>query len=180
MRAWLQIIGLGLLTGSRSVAPLALLSGYLADRETTHIGGLTRVLGRRTSARLLRLMMVGELAGDKIPGIPARIETPALMGRMMMAGFVGGTINRLYGRSRLFGTLLGAVAALFGAFTGYHWRMSAVEEGDLPDPLVAGIEDTIVLGGARALLALTPRRAFDPYEALFADDSPPPSHSADA
>ena len=156
MRTLLQITGLGLLAGSRSIVVPALLSAHLANRSPRPAGGLARWLASRWVARAIQWMAFGELVGDKLPTAPARIAPPALIARGTMGALVGITLSQLGGRSWLVGALLGGASAVTGAFIGYHWRVNTVEDTGLPDLPVALAEDVVVIGGGRALVWLTP------------------------
>ncbi|NDJ76201.1 MAG: DUF4126 family protein [Chloroflexi bacterium] len=152
MLHFLRIIGLGLLTGSRTLAVLATLSSRLAQQQSSGVTGSLCWLTNRWAARLLQIMAAGELVADKVPDIPSRTESGPLVGRTLVGALTGTLYCAAQGRSRVVGALLGAVSAAAGAFVGYHLRRNAVEESGLPDPLVALIEDSIVLSGARVLL----------------------------
>jgi uncharacterized membrane protein len=152
MLHYLTITGLGLLTGGRTMAVLAAISSRLARAESPQVRGPLHWLVRSWVARLLRIMAVGEIVGDKIPNIPARTEVPGLIGRTTAGALTGALFSAAKGRSRGLGALVGGVAALGGSFLGYYARREAVESSGVPDPVVAAIEDSIVLGGARVLL----------------------------
>ncbi len=157
MRVMMQIIGLGLLNGSRTFAVPALLSRRLAH-SGHELSGAARLLSRSGFSRALQVMALLELLGDKIPGIPARIEPPGLVGRATTGVWVGAALSEAWNRPRLGGAAIGALAAVLGAFAGYYARRELTAEHGpaLPDLLVALAEDALVLGGGSALVDLPP------------------------
>jgi uncharacterized membrane protein len=66
--------------------------------------------------RLLLLAAVGELAADKLPGMPSRLSRRGLCGRLLSSAISG----RLAAGRR--GGALSALAALLGAFVGHALR----------------------------------------------------------
>jgi uncharacterized membrane protein len=73
---------LGLTTGSRSFSGLAAqvaVTPSLADRQPE------RTLGGLRAKRLVALLAVGELVGDKLPMTPSRLAPPVLASRLALA-----------------------------------------------------------------------------------------------
>jgi uncharacterized membrane protein len=150
MNVILRIIGLGMLNGSRTFTVPALLSCRLAGSDE----GL---MGRVGVSRALQVLALLELIGDKVPGIPNRIEPPGMIGRGLMGAWVGAVLSRRHKRPPVIGALIGAVSALIGAYIGFYTRraLTVSEDGEdekLPDFPVALAEDAIVIGGGSALL----------------------------
>jgi uncharacterized membrane protein len=111
---------------------------------------LERWLSRRDVARVLGVLAAGELAGDKIPGIPDRVALPPLLGRAAAGAAVGAVAA---GRGReLAGAAVGAGAAVAGAFAGWYLRREAGRVTFLPDTGVAMMEDALAVGLARRLV----------------------------
>lgn len=142
-----QILGAGVICGMRTLSGPAFLAAY-AQKHERQIpdGSLLRWLATPPVPFLLKAMAAGELAGDKLPGIPARIETGALLARLLSGALVGAGLSTLQKRSRLGGALLGGAAAVGAAYAAYHARRALTEGKGLPDPLVALAEDAVVMG----------------------------------
>lgn len=138
MKVYLQIVGLGALAGMRSMVTPWLVTGRF----------------KSIIMPLLALLGVGELVADKLPGIPARIEPPALAWRAIMGAWVGSKLAAENNKSRVIGVLLGCAAAVTNAYAVYYLRRAIVENTDIPDFRVAITEDAIVLGGGWLLLRL--------------------------
>ena len=133
----------------------ALLVAYLRRQRPASLEGSTlRPLASPTAVWVTRLLAAGELAVDKVPGIPARTEPGALFARALSGGLAGYVLSAVHGESKGRGGVLGAAAAVASAFAALRARRALVEASGLPDPVVALIEDTIVIGGGRRLMEL--------------------------
>ena len=149
-----RALGLGAIAGVRSMAAPAALSRAV---ERGDVGGLEQTpfaaLGSPRVSRALRLFAIGEMFVDKIPVlVPSRTSPPPLLGRAASGGFVGSALFVSGGRRALTGGVLGAAAALAGAYAGERLRLRIVEKFGIPDPAVALLEDGVVLFGAARLL----------------------------
>jgi uncharacterized membrane protein len=144
MKHAITIIGLGAVAGVRSFTAPALLAQSLRGRRR-------RGRPSRRAALLLRGLAMAEMAADKLPDLPARIERPALAGRIASGAIVGGMVGAREGR-RATGAALGGAAALVTAFLSYEARRAANRVLPLPDPLIGLVEDALVVGGGRGLL----------------------------
>jgi uncharacterized membrane protein len=150
----LRTLGLGAIAGVRSMAAPAALSraverGDVGGLEDTPLAGL----GSPGVTKALRLLEIGEMFADKLPGLlPSRTSPPPLLGRAALGAFVGATLFISDGRRAAVGGVLGAVSALVGAYAGERLRLQGAEQLGIPDPMVALLEDGIVLFGAARLL----------------------------
>ena len=106
--------------------------------ERGDVGGLEdtpfAALGSPGVSTVLRLFEIGEMFVDKLPVAPSRTSPPPLLGRAAVGG------------------ALGAVSALMGAYVGERLRLLGAERLGIPDPIVALLEDGVVLFGAARLL----------------------------
>ena len=148
----LQVAGLGFLAGLRTTSPHAFLGAHFQGREAQLAGTPFRWLASPAAATVLTLMAGGELAVDKVPSIPARIEPPSLILRALSGASAGAVLSMARDRSPATGAILGAAAALVGSFAGYHARRALTHGGGLPDPPVALLEDALVIVGGQLLL----------------------------
>jgi uncharacterized membrane protein len=149
----LKTFGLGAIAGLRSMAAPAALSSAV---ERGDVGGLEdtpfAALGFPGVSRALRLLEIGEMIVDKLPVAPSRTSPPPLLGRAAFGAFVGAALFVSEGRRAAVGGVLGAVSALAGAYAGEHLRLLGAERLGIPDPVVALLEDGVVLFGAARLL----------------------------
>ena len=100
----------------------------------------------------MRLLEIGEMFVDKLPVAPSRTSPPPLLGRAASGAFVGSALFVSDGRRAVMGGALGAVSALMGAYVGERLRLLGAERTGIPDPVVALVEDGVVLFGAARLL----------------------------
>ena len=148
-----RVLGMGAITGLRSIAGPAALSRAVAEGR---IKGLEdapfAILGSPGVSTALRLMEIGEIVVDKLPVTPSRTLPPPLLGRMASGGLVGAALFASENRSAVAGGALGAAAALVSAYAGERLRLRAADKLGVPDPVVALLEDGLVLfAGARLL-----------------------------
>ena len=145
--------GLAALSGARSIMGLALLSGQLRKHPSRRLGRsrLGFMQSSRT-AEVLALLAAGELIGDKLPGVPDRISSPALIGRALSGALIGATLSAWQRQSRGTGVLIGVVSAMVGAYATYHLRKRLGQSTGFPDPVWAVLEDTFVITLGRRLL----------------------------
>ncbi len=149
----LRAAQLGAATGLRSMAAPSQLSAYLAGpRSPEPVGPVAELLARDRVRTLLVIAAVGEMIVDKLPNVPDRIKPGPLAGRAVLGGAASGILARLHGQPAGIGLLVGSVAAVAGAFAGYHLRRSLVRDFDVPDLLVALCEDAAAITLARIAL----------------------------
>jgi uncharacterized membrane protein len=143
----------GVISGLRSMTALAVISwaarwGWL-DLHSTPLA----FLGTTWFAYAITVFAAGELMGDKLPWIPDRTSSPALVFRLITGGLSGAAIFVSARQSLVLGATLGALGALAGAFEGYHLRRRLTKEKGLPDFAIAIAEDLIAVGGAFLLVS---------------------------
>ena len=145
-------IGLGAISGLRSLSGPSFVSSA-ASRGDLNLDGTP--LGFASSpyvSKALLMMVLGELAVDKLPQTPSRTYPPSLIGRAVSGAVVGAAVFVSEGRRAATGAALGSTAAIVAAFAGERLRALAVEKTGLPDPVVALAEDaTVLLVGLRSL-----------------------------
>lgn len=142
---------LGIAGGFRSWPPFAALA--LQYDEAPAKGGWRRwpVFRSEWGRGLLIALGAGEFVTDKLPGTQSRLAPTTqwsrldggLFFRVAFSGLAGAALGTEYrGRhSVLTGATLGVVGSILGNYGGYHARKAAVEATDLPDPVVAVVED---------------------------------------
>jgi len=108
-------------------------------------------LGSPGVSTALRIMELGEFIADKLPLTPSRTSPPPLLGRMASGALVGAALFASQRRRAVTGGVLGATSALASAHAGERLRLQISRLTGLPDPVVALLEDGIVILGARFL-----------------------------
>src|SRR5690606_6410857 len=136
MTRLLRSAQLGAASGLRSMAAPSQVSRHLAGAAPNSAPGrVAEFLARKPVRSLLQIAALGEMIADKLPGIPDRIEPGPLVGRAFLGGAAGAVCARIHGESDGLGALVGGVAAVVGAFAGYHMRRALVHNvgfADLP------------------------------------------------
>lgn len=144
--------GLGAVTGLRGTIGLAMVSRELSDRRTLPRGAsrLEAWLAEDMVAIALSGLASGELAADKLPGIPARVTPGSLFGR----GLIGGVLGAIAAGpdQRAVGAAVGVAAAVAASYAGWLLRREVGRTTSLPDFAVALGEDAVAIAAARELV----------------------------
>lgn len=152
-RSLSTIIRLGFITGMRGTSGATALSHRLSQNPSPHLAGTPfALLQNPQTAVLLKLMAAGELVGDKLPFVPARIAPGPLFGRLVGGAIVGAAAARSMDENTLNGAVIGGGSAILGAFVGYFARRWAHQILHIPDPVLAVTEDSFVALVARSTL----------------------------
>lgn len=147
-----RALGLGALSGLRSLGGPALVSHAAASGRLSLEGTNLRLLGSPLVSKALLVAALGELVGDKLPLTPSRTVPPTLLWRAASGALVGAALFTSEGRPFATGAALGSSAAVAAAFAGENLRSLISEKAGLPDPVVALAEDAVfLLGGSRLL-----------------------------
>jgi len=132
----------------------ALMSTRLRHQVTR--SQFSRILASPLVSRSLGALAVLELLLDKTSLIPARVEPPALLGRMLSGAIVGLSSARerrlsLLPRAKITRPRLlalaavGAGAALVATFAAYHGRRAMSERFGLSSAVAGALEDGLAL-----------------------------------
>jgi len=148
----LRALGLGAISGLRSMSGPALVSRAASTGRLSLEGTAFAFLGSSRVSKALLVAALGELVGDKLPMTPSRTSTPPLLGRAASGALLGAALFVSEGRRAAPGAVLGSSAAVAAAFAGERLRALAGEKTGLPDPVLALVEDAVVLLGGPRLL----------------------------
>ena len=148
--ATFETLALGAIAGLRSMAAPALLSR--AVRHGNLKAPNLSALGSPKVSTTLTMLMIGEMIGDKTPFAPSRTSAPALLGRLLSGALVGATLFASEGRNRNSGAILGALCAAAAAYGGERLRAATAQNLQLPDLILAGLEDRVVLSVGKSVL----------------------------
>ena len=139
---------LGVLSGGRSMTPIAVLALY---RDRDSLEGAWRnwpVLGSPVGRAVIILAAVGELVADKLPMTPSRTKPFALLGRIATGAVAGAAIGTLSGPDGWRqGAVLGGLGGVIGSFAGALLRSGGAATG-LPDIVFALVEDAATVTGS--------------------------------
>jgi uncharacterized membrane protein len=127
----------GAATGLRSTVGVAALTRARAP-------GLPPPLTHPRAPALAMLGVAAELALDKLPSTPSRLDPRGLAFRAAFAGGAGAVLARGADRPMAGSTLVAAAAALASARVGHDVRVAvAAHVGDVPAAIA---EDALALG----------------------------------
>ncbi len=93
------------------------------------------------------LLALVELVADQLPSTPSRTKPVGLIARIVLGGLSGGCIALAGGQSLALGAVLGGVGGVAGAFAGYEVRTRLVRALNVPDFVIAFLEDAVAIGG---------------------------------
>jgi uncharacterized membrane protein len=136
-QVYAQAALLGALSGMRSMAAPAAIA------RPPFIGPAT-------------LLLAAELVFDKLPLAPNRTAAGPLLGRALAGGIAAAMLCSSRKRSAVAGALIGAAAAVGAAYAAHKLRQQITRHLNIPDPLVALLEDAVV---ASASMAVTSKYA---------------------
>ena len=144
---------LGVLSGSRSATPLAVLALH-HDSEEARGRWQRWGLFRSPVGRLVAVAAgAGELVGDKLPATPSRVGAGPLFGRAVAGAVVGAAVSTTgRGDQRVAGALAGALGAVAGSWAFYLARKAVVEKAGARDLVVALVEDAVAIAGSTAVV----------------------------
>lgn len=145
----------------RNAAVLGSVSGARTLGAWTGLALSGRVTGRARIALLVAA--AGEIAADKLPMMPPRSDPPALAGRIVSGALAGRIAGGAHGAG------IGAATAAATTYASERARALLGAHTSLPDPVLALLEDAVVVG--LAVVAARPP-APEPPAAPAAPPSP--------
>jgi uncharacterized membrane protein len=138
---------IGCVAGLRSMMAPAILcaTAYVqwVHLEKTPLAFLSTMI----ALSIFTLFAIGELIVDKLPKTPRRTAPAGLIARIITGGLCGAALAMSVGKGVIAGALLGAVGGIAGAFAGYHIRRGLVTHMNLPDFVIAVVEDLLAISG---------------------------------
>jgi uncharacterized membrane protein len=104
---------------------------------------------------LFVMFAVIELVVDKLPNTPSRTAPAGLAARAVMGALSGAAvaIGSQTGTSGIVGAVLGLIGAVATAYAGYYIRRGLVMQMNLPDFVVAVVEDLLAISGGLFLVS---------------------------
>ncbi len=93
------------------------------------------------------LLAVGELVADQLPSTPSRTKPPGLIARILLGGLSGAAVAAAGMQSLALGAVLGIAGSLMGTYGGHAARVGLVKALNVPDFVIAVVEDVVAIGG---------------------------------
>jgi uncharacterized membrane protein len=147
---------LGVSTGIRSVAPLAVVSWFASTGKLPVTGTWAAWIRHPAAVAALTAAATAELVADKLPSTPARTTPGPLFGRLALGATVGAILATAFRRKLAGGIAMGAVGALAGSYGGYYLRRGLTKGTGWPDlPVALSGDAASVTLAACALQKLT-------------------------
>jgi uncharacterized membrane protein len=145
----LPALGLGAVTGMRSMMGLAFFSDRAEEDKTNHDNPAMQFLSSPRTAALLKIFAMGEVLMDKLPFTPDRTDAAPLIGRVVLGGLVGAAVSK---DNWIQGGAVGAIGALAATYAAHYIRKSLHDEQHIPDVLLGVAEDALVVGAANSIV----------------------------
>jgi hypothetical protein len=145
-RLWVRSAGLAAIAGARGMLGPALAARARAGHPGLRAG--------------LYALAAGEFLADKLPFIPARTEALPLAGRAVSGAGVA-LATRPRGGNAVVAALLGAVAAVAGAYAGFTLRRAATRRlggSPLANAVTGALEEAVLVSVGLRLASRRNRR----------------------
>jgi uncharacterized membrane protein len=142
MMTWLIAIPLlGLVTGLRSMTPMAVLCWFAYLGHLPVEGTWASWTAKLATAIVFTVLAVGEFIADKLPKTPDRSSPGPLAVRLIFGGLIGAIVAAGLNGAGIEGVILGVLGALIGTFAGFLIRREIVMRLQCQDWPVALVED---------------------------------------
>lgn len=154
-KSFWQVLSLGTLAGMRTTSAPAIISHILSHHQSKSLShSPLKFMQSKTVAAALKVLALGEIAGDKLPSAPNRIKPVATGARVLSGVLAGAVIYKTAGGNIVLGALLGGTAAFASTFGTFYLRKSLVKNSHIIDPVIGAIEDALVIGSGVGLSRL--------------------------
>ena len=151
-RFW-PTIGLASVSGMRTTAAISALSNYLVSAPSPLLNGFPfGFLQKKYVSVILKALVLAELAADKSPAAPNRIEKEGLIARGLAGALTGAALYKSRNGSAFAGAFFGGAVAVAATYGSFYLRKKVVESTSVNDPTIGGLEDIIALQTAALAL----------------------------
>ena len=137
---------IGIVAGLRSLTAPAVVA-WAAHRNWIDLHNTSLSFMGSTAALIIFILLaLVELVADQLPSTPSRTKPPGLIARIVLGGLSGACVAVAGAQSMMLGALLGAIGGVAGAFAGYEVRTRLVRALNVPDLIIAVLEDVVAIG----------------------------------
>lgn len=119
----LRTLGFSALAGMHSLSPPALLSLYIARRQTPLENAMVEQLDSAVVRTALVTLAFGEMLADKFPQAPNRTFAPALVVRALSSGGACALLWSLHKQTAWLGGFLGASVEIVSTYATFNLRL---------------------------------------------------------
>ena len=138
---------IGIVAGLRSLTAPAVVA-WAAHRNWIDLHNTSlSFMGSTAAVVIFVLLALVELVADQLPSTLSRTKPPGLIARIVLGGLSGACVAVAGAQSMMLGALLGAIGGVTGAFAGYEVRTRLVRALNVPDLVIAVLEDAVAIGG---------------------------------
>ncbi len=138
---------IGLIDGLRSMTAPAVVAWAARWKWLDLHSSFLAFMGSAVAAYIFTAAAIVEFVVDKLPKTPSRKEARGLTARIVLGGLSGATVCAAANHSIALGALLGVAGGVAGAFAGYEMRTRLVRALNVPDFVIALLEDAVAIGG---------------------------------
>ena len=151
----LQVIGIGALAGMRTSSALVVATHILSHHKSKSLEqSPLKFMQSPTVATVLKVLSLSEVVVDKLPATPSRTEPGGVAGRCISGALAGASIYKAVGGKAITGALIGGAVAIAATYGSYFLRKNTAKASRIPDPIIGGIEDALVIGAGVGLCKL--------------------------
>lgn len=144
---------IGVIAGLRSMTAPAVVSWAAHLKWLDLQQSQLAFLGSTAALYILSAAAIVEIITDKLPKTPRRTELLGLIARFALGGLSGAALCAAANQSLVVGAVLGGVGGVAGGFAGYSVRTRLVKALNVPDTVVALLEDAVAIGGGFLLVS---------------------------
>jgi uncharacterized membrane protein len=138
---------IGLIDGLRSMTAPAVVAWAARWKWLELHNSFLAFMASAVAAYIFTAAAIVEFVVDKLPKTPSRKEARGLTARIVLGGLSGAAVCAAGNHSAVLGALLGAAGGVAGAFAGYEARTRPVRALNVPDFVIALLEDAVAIGG---------------------------------
>lgn len=138
---------IGVIDGLRSMTAPAVVAWAARWKWLDLQHSFLAFMGSAVAAYIFAAAAIVELVVDKLPKTPSRKEARGLTARIVLGGLSGAAVCAAANHSIALGALLGVAGGVAGAFAGYEARTRLVRALNVPDFVIALLEDAVAIGG---------------------------------
>lgn len=110
-------------------------------------------LGAAATPYIFTVLAIAEIVNDKLPKTPSRKAPPSFAFRIVSGAFSGAALAAGAGQSTAIGAVCGGLGAVAGTLGGYEVRTRLVKALNVPDLVIALVEDLVAVGGGFFLVS---------------------------
>jgi uncharacterized membrane protein len=144
---------IGAVAGLRSLTAPAVVA-FAARQGWMNFGNTAlSFMGSTAAFAIFALLALGELVADKLPSTPSRTAPLGLGARIVTGGWCGACVALAGSQSLVLGAVLGIAGGLAGTYGGYQARIHLVRALQVPDMVIAVIEDVVAIGGSLLIVS---------------------------